>query len=39
MQNEAKNGQDSDLKAFAARTAPMEQTQLDSIAKIQQSIK
>ena len=39
MQDEAKNGQDTDLKAFAARTAPLEQTQLDSITKIQQSIK
>lgn len=39
MQNEAKNGSDADLKAFAANTAPTVQTHLDAINKIHDSMK
>ncbi len=39
MQDEAKNGKDADLKAFAAKTAPTVQMHLDAINKIQASIK
>jgi putative membrane protein len=39
MQNEAKNGTDPDLKAFAAKTAPTVQMHLDAINKIHDSIK
>jgi putative membrane protein len=39
MQNEAKNGTDADLKAFAAKTAPTVQMHLDAINKIHDSMK
>ena len=39
MQDEAKNGKDADLKAFAAKTAPVVQTHLDAINKIHDSMK
>ena len=39
MQNEAKNGTDPDLKAFAAKTAPVVQQHLDAINKIHGSLK
>lgn len=39
MQSEAANGKDADLKAFAAKTAPVVQTHLDAIGKIQDSMK
>ena len=39
MNNEAKNGADADLKAFAAKTAPTVQMHLDAINKIQDSMK
>lgn len=39
MQNEAKNGKDADLKAFAAKTAPIVQMHLDAIKKIHDSLK
>ena len=35
MQAEAANGKDADLKAFATKTAPVVQTHLDAIMKIQ----
>ncbi len=39
MQNEAQNGKDADLKAFAAKTAPIVQMHLDAVTKIQAGIK
>ena len=39
MNNEAKNGADADLKAFAAKTAPTVQMHLDAINKIHDSMK
>lgn len=39
MQSEAANGKDADLKAFAAKTAPVVQQHLDKITKIQASLK
>jgi len=39
MQDEAKNGADADLKAFAAKTAPIVQMHLDAINKIHDSMK
>ncbi len=39
MQDEAKNGKDADLKAFAAKTAPTVQMHLDAINKIHDSLK
>lgn len=39
MQNAAKNCADADLKAFAAKTAPVVQTHLDAINKIHDSMK
>ena len=39
MQDEAANGKDADLKAFAAKTAPVVQMHLDAITKIQSEIK
>lgn len=39
MQSEAANGQDADLKAFAAKTARVVQTHLDAIMKIQANMK
>jgi putative membrane protein len=39
MLREAKNGEDADLKTFAAATAPVIKTQLDSISKIKESLK
>jgi putative membrane protein len=39
MQDEAQNGKDADLKAFAGRTSAIVQTHLDSILKIQQRMK
>jgi len=39
MQNEAKNGSDTTLKAFAAKTAPVVQMHLNAINKIHDSMK
>jgi putative membrane protein len=39
MQDEAKNGKDADLKAFATKVAPTVQMHLDAINKIHDSIK
>ncbi|MDB5007444.1 MAG: Membrane protein [Mucilaginibacter sp.] len=39
MKDEAKNGKDADLKAFAANTAPTVQMHLDAINKIHDSMK
>lgn len=39
MQSEAANGKDGNLKAFAAKTAPVVQTHLDAIMKIQAGMK
>jgi putative membrane protein len=39
MQDEAKNGTDPDLKAFAAKVAPTVQMHLDAINKIHDSMK
>lgn len=39
MNSEAKDGKDADLKAFAAKTAPVVQTHLDAINKIQAGMK
>lgn len=39
MNNEAKKGSDTTLKAFAARTAPVVQKHLDAINKIHDSMK
>jgi len=39
MQDEAKDGKDADLKAFAAKTAPIVQMHLDAINKIHDSMK
>jgi putative membrane protein len=39
MQDEAKSGKDSTLKAFAAKTAPAVQMHLDAINKIHDSMK
>lgn len=39
MQSEAANGKDAELKAFAAKTAPVVQMHLDHIAKIHGSLK
>ncbi|WP_179412519.1 DUF4142 domain-containing protein [Mucilaginibacter sp. E4BP6] len=39
MNNEAKNGKDSTLKAFAAQTAPVVQMHLDAINKIKDNMK
>jgi putative membrane protein len=39
MQSEAANGKDADLKAFAAKTAPVVQMHLTAILKIQDSMK
>jgi putative membrane protein len=39
MQDEAKDGKDADLKAFAAKTAPVVETHLNMINKIHDSIK
>lgn len=39
MQDEAKNGSDGTLKAFAAQTAPVVQKHLDAINKIHDSMK
>jgi putative membrane protein len=39
MQSEAANGKDADLKAFAAKTAPVVQMHLDHIQKIHDSLK
>ena len=39
MQNEATNGKDAELKAFAAKTAPMVQMHLDAINKIHSEMK
>ena len=39
MQDEASNGKDPDLKAFAAKTAPVVKMHLDAINKIQSTMK
>ena len=39
MQSEAANGKDAELKAFAAKTAPVVQTHLDAINKISDGMK
>src|ERR1700744_1349112 len=39
MQSEAANGKDAELKAFAAKTAPVVQMHLDHIQKIHDSLK
>lgn len=39
MQSEASSGKDADLKAFAAKTAPVVQHHLDEITKIQAGLK
>lgn len=39
MQSEATNGKDADLKAFAAKTAPVVQMHLEHIQKIQGNLK
>ena len=39
MQSEATNGKDADLKAFAAKTAPVVQTHLAKIQQIHDSMK
>src|ERR1700712_5851466 len=39
MQSEASNGKDAELKAFAAKTAPVVQMHLDHITKIQGNLK
>lgn len=39
MQDEAKDGKDADLKAFALKTSPVVQSHLDMINKIQDSMK
>jgi len=39
MQSEAANGKDTELKGFAAKTAPVVQHHLDEITKIQQGLK
>jgi putative membrane protein len=39
MNSEASNGKDAELKAFAAKTAPVVQMHLDHILKIQSSLK
>jgi putative membrane protein len=39
MQDEAKDGKDADLKAFAAKTAPTVQMHLDAINKIHDGMK
>lgn len=39
MQDEAKDGKDADLRAFAAKTAPIVQAHLDMINKIHHSMK
>jgi putative membrane protein len=39
MNGEAKNGADTSLKAFAAKTAPTVQKHLDAINKIHDSMK
>jgi len=39
MNNEAKNGSDTTLKAFAAKTAPIVQSHLDAINKIHDKMK
>lgn len=39
MNDEAKNGKDSTLKAFAAKTAPVVQKHLDAINKIKDNMK
>ena len=39
MQDEAKDGKDAELKAFAAKTAPIVQAHLDMINKIHDSMK
>lgn len=39
MQDEAKDGKDPELKAFAAKTAPVVQTHLTAINKIHDSLK
>lgn len=39
MNNEAKNGSDSTLKAFAAKTAPVVQSHLEAINKIHDAMK
>ncbi|KQS34500.1 DUF4142 domain-containing protein [Pedobacter sp. Leaf194] len=39
MQDEAKDGKDTELKAFAAKTAPIVQAHLDMINKINDSMK
>ena len=39
MQDEASNGKDADLKAFAAKTAPVVKTHLDAINKIHGNMK
>jgi putative membrane protein len=39
MQTEASNGKDADLKAFAAKTAPVVKAHLDAITKINESMK
>lgn len=39
MQDEAKDGKDAEIKAFASKTAPVVQTHLDMINKINNSMK
>lgn len=39
MQDESKDGKDTELKAFAAKTAPVVQTHLEAINKIHNSMK
>ncbi|MEJ5996297.1 DUF4142 domain-containing protein [Pedobacter sp. Du54] len=39
MEKQAKDGEDADLKAFAAKTAPIVKAHLDAIKKIQDSLK
>jgi putative membrane protein len=39
MQSEASNGKDTELKAFAAKTAPVVQMHLTEIMKIHDSMK
>lgn len=39
MNDEAKNGKDAELKAFAAKTAPVVQSHLDAITKIKDGMK
>ena len=39
MQDEAANGKDTDMKAFAAKTAPIVQMHLSVINKISSSMK